>query len=65
MTFSGEHVKIDVKIVPKACKAGAATQERLVQYTAIDEFSNLRFLKTYNEQSTYSSKDFLLSLVKA
>ena len=65
MSFPGERVQIDVKIVPKACKVGEASEERLVQYTAIDEFSRLRFLKAYKEQSTYSSHDFLLSLVKA
>lgn len=65
MTFPGERVQVDVKIVPKACKVGEAVGERLVQYTAIDEYSRLRYLKAYNEQSTHSSKDFLLSLVKA
>ena len=63
MTFPGERIQIDVKIVPKACKAGEAAGERLVQYTAIDEFSRLRYLKAYKEQSTHSSKDFLLSLI--
>ena len=33
-------------------------------YTAIDEFSRLRFLAVYPEQSTYSSADFLDKLVK-
>ena len=63
MTFPGERVQIDVKVVPKSCKVGEASAERLVQYTAIDEFSRLRYLKAYREQSTDSSKDFLLSLV--
>ncbi len=44
-------------------KVGEAANERLVQYTAIDEFTRLRYLKAYMEQNTYSSKDFLLSLV--
>lgn len=65
MTSPGERVQIDVKIVPKSCKVGNAKGERLVQYTAIDEYSRLRYLKAYNEQSTYSSQDFLLSLVKS
>ena len=63
MTFPGERVQIDVKVVPKACKVGEAASERLVQYTAIDEYSRLRYLKAYKEQSTDSSKDFLISLV--
>ena len=37
---------------------------RLFQYTAIDEFSRLRFLAAYPEQSTYSSADFLKRLAK-
>ena len=63
MTFPGERIRIDVKVVPKACKVGEAAGERLVQYTAIDEHSRLRYLKAYKEQSTDSSKDFLLSLI--
>lgn len=64
MTFPGERIQIDVKIVPTACKAGEAKRNRLVQYTAIDEFSRLRCLKAYQEQSTDSSKDFLLHVVR-
>jgi len=64
MTFPGERVQMDVKIVPRVCKAGEALQDRLVQYTAIDEYSRLRFLKAYREQSTHSSKDFLFSAVQ-
>jgi len=63
MTFPGERIQIDVKIVPRACKVGEAANERLVQYTAIDEYSRLRYLKAYKEQSTDSSRDFLLSVV--
>ena len=37
---------------------------RLFQYTAIDEFTRLRFLAAYPEQSTYSSADFLKRLFK-
>ena len=60
MTYPGERVQIDVKIVPAACKVGDAKHQRLVQYTAIDEFTRLRYLAAYQEQSTYSSADFLL-----
>lgn len=63
MTFPVERIQVDVKIVPKACKVGEAAQERLVQYTAIDEHTRLRYLKVYKEQNTDSSKDFLLSLI--
>ena len=33
-----------------------------LRYTAIDEFTRLRFLAAYPEQSTYSSADFLRKL---
>ncbi|MFR5854745.1 MAG: hypothetical protein ACLUE8_10685 [Lachnospiraceae bacterium] len=36
---------------------------RLFQYTAIDEFTRLRFLAAYPEQSTCSSADFLRKLI--
>ncbi|MDL2254630.1 DDE-type integrase/transposase/recombinase [Ruminococcaceae bacterium OttesenSCG-928-I18] len=57
MQYPGQRVQIDVKVVPKACIADS--ELRLFQYTAIDEFSRLRFLAAYNEQSTFSSADFL------
>ena len=62
MTYPGQRVQVDVKVVPRRC---IADQElRLFQYTAIDEFTRLRFLGAYPEQSTYSSADFLKKLVK-
>lgn len=57
MLYPGQRLQIDVKVVPKACIA--APDLRLFQYTAIDEFSRLRFLAAYNEQNTFSSADFL------
>ena len=57
MTYPGERIQIDVKVVPRRCIA--APELRLFQYTAIDEFSRLRLLGAYDEQSTYSSADFL------
>lgn len=57
MTYPGERIQIDVKVVPRKCIADP--QLRLFQYTAIDEFTRLRFLAAYPEQSTYSSADFL------
>lgn len=56
MTYPGQRVQIDVKVVPRAC---CPNGQRLFQYTAIDEFSRLRYLAAYEEQSTYSSADFL------
>lgn len=57
MTYPGQRVQVDVKVVPRSCIADP--ELRLFQYTAIDEYSRLRFLGAYEEQSTYSSAAFL------
>lgn len=62
MDHPGQRIQIDVKVVPLKCLANP--EERLYQYTAIDEFSRLRYLGAYPEQSTYSSADFLKKAVK-
>ena len=62
MTYPGERVQVDVKVVPRRCITDP--ELRLYQYTAIDEYSRLRFLAAYPEQSTYSSADFLRKLQK-
>ena len=62
MTYPGQRVQVDVKVVPRKCIADP--ELRLFQYTAIDEFTRLRFLAAYPEQSTSSSADFLERLVK-
>ncbi|MFT3950744.1 MAG: hypothetical protein QM689_02060 [Oscillospiraceae bacterium] len=56
MTRPGERVQVDVKVAPKYCIADP--ELKLYQYTAIDEFSRMRLLGAYEEQSTYSSADF-------
>ena len=61
MTYPGQRVQIDVKVVPRRCITDP--ELRLFQYTAIDEFTRLRFLAAYTEQSTYSSADFLRKAV--
>ena len=55
MTYPGERIQVDVKVVPRYCISDP--ELRLFQYTAIDEF-----LAAYPEQSTYSSADFLRQL---
>ena len=45
MTRPGERVQVDVKAVPRRCITDP--ELRLFQYTAIDEFSRLRFLAAY------------------
>ena len=62
MTYPGERVQVDVKVVPRRCITDP--ELRLYQYTSIDEYSRLRFLAAYPEQSTYSSADFLKRLQK-
>ena len=62
MTYPGQRVQVDVKVVPRRCIADP--ELRLYQYTAIDEFTRLRFLAAYPEQTTYSSADFLKKLVR-
>ena len=62
MTFAGERVQIDVKVVPKKCLANP--EPKLYQYTAIDECTRIRFLYGYEEQSTYASADFAERAVK-
>ena len=61
MSHLGERIQIDVKVVPRRCIANP--ELRLFQYTAIDEYSRMRFLGAYEEQSTYSSADFLCKAV--
>jgi len=61
MQYPGQRVQIDVKVVPGSCIANP--ELKLYQYTAIDEYSRLRFLGAYEEQSTYSSADFLKRVV--
>ena len=51
MSYPGQRVQVDVKVVPRGCIADS--ELRLFQYTAIDEFTRLRFLAAYPEQSTY------------
>ena len=62
MTHPGERIQIDVKVVPRKCIADP--ELRLYQYTAIDEFTRIRMLGAYPEQSTFSSADFLRKIVK-
>ena len=62
MTYPGQRVQMDVKVVPRRCITDP--ELCLFQYSAIDEFARLRFLWAYPEQSTYSSADFLRRAVK-
>jgi transposase InsO family protein len=58
MTYPGQKVQIDVKFVPISCISTLG--ERYYQFTAIDEYSRLRFLEAFEEHSTYSAATFLV-----
>lgn len=55
-------MQLDVKFVPNEC---VKFDEKLYQFTAVDEFSRWTYREIYNEHSTYSAKCFLENLVKA
>ena len=61
-SYPGQKIQIDVKFVPSYC---VSSGEKFYQYTAIDECTRFCFREMYNEHSTYSSKDFLMKLIKA
>ena len=61
MTYPGQRVQVDVKVVPRRCITDS--ELRLFQYTAIDEYSRYRVLGAYEEQNTFSSADFLNKVV--
>lgn len=66
MSFPGERIQIDVKIVPKSCITGdaKALNESFFQYTAIDEYSRFRYIEAFKEHNTYSSAVFLEHVLK-
>jgi transposase InsO family protein len=54
----GELLEIDVKYVP-----GKVAGKRYYQYTAIDTASRWRYLRVYDEQSSYNSIQFLQEVI--
>ena len=62
MTYPGQRIQVDVKVVPRRCITDP--ELRLFQYTAIDEFSRLRFLAAYPSSPPIPPSDFLKRLVK-
>lgn len=59
--YPGRKVQIDVKYVPKQC---AADGRQYYQFTAKDECTRWTYREMYDEQSTFSAKDFLMKLVR-
>ena len=64
MLYPGQRVQIDVKFVPSSCLVGDAQYKRFYQYTAIDEFSRLRYVEAFEEHNTYSSTVFLEHIIR-
>lgn len=60
-TYPGERVQIDIKYVPQECIS--EDNLKLYQYTAIDEYTRLRHLQIYEEESTYTSKMFMEEVI--
>lgn len=64
--YPGDKVQVDVKYVPSKCltKELQDKRERFFQYTAIDEYTRMRYTWFTNEHSTYMSSEFAKRLVK-
>ena len=60
-SYPGQKVQIDVKYVPGYCVADG---RKYYQYTAKDECTRWTYREMYEEHNTYSSQQFLLSLVE-
>jgi len=60
--YPGQKIQIDVKYVPSHCIVNG---QKYYQYTAKDECTRWTYREMYDEHSTYSSKDFLMKLVKS
>ena len=56
----GEKWQLDVKYVPVICYTDpVGDNQRFYQYTVLEEASRKRFLYAYQEQSSYSTLDFI------
>ena len=64
--YPGERVQIDVKYVPTECMSRELKElgERYYQYTAIDEYTRLRYTYFCKEHTTYESTVFVDRLIK-
>ena len=66
VTYPGEKIQIDVKYVPKECMTKELREqgEKFYQYTAIDEYTRIRYTWFTNEHSTYMSSEFVKRVVR-
>ena len=64
--YPGERVQIDVKYVPRECMSKELKEigEKYYQYTAIDEYTRLRYTYFCKEHNTYESTVFVNRLIK-
>ena len=64
--YPGERIQIDVKYVPRKCMSKELQEkgEKFFQYTAIDEYTRIRYMWYTNEHSTYESTKFVERLIK-
>ena len=64
--YPGERVQIDVKFVPMECLSKELKEqgERYFQYTAIDEYTRLRYTYFCKEHTTYESAKFVDRLIR-
>ena len=65
-TYPGERVQIDVKYVPAECMSKELKEqgERYYQYTAIDEYTRVRYTYFCKEHNTYESTVFLNKMIR-
>lgn len=62
VNYPGQRVQIDVKYVSNECIGFASYHSRYYQITAIDEYSRKRYMELVNENSTYTTSEFLKRL---
>ena len=65
-TYPGEKIQVDVKYVPKRCMSLELQErgEKYYQYTALDEYTRIRYTWFTNAHDTYASSEFVKKLVK-
>jgi transposase InsO family protein len=67
ITYPGQKVQIDVKYVPRKCMSVDLQREKIryYQYTAIDEYTRKRIIWHVEEQSTYTSSEFVKKVIRS
>ena len=66
MTYPGQRVQVEVKYGPMKCLTKGLKEKgtRYYQYTAIDEYTRLRYTYFCEEHTTYESTVFLNKLIQ-